>query len=160
MTSWFGFHSTNLNAPVPTGCFPNSSPHFSTAFGLAMPKLKIPRFARNGAWGCLRVTRTVAVPTASTLVTIDLSSKPSNWPSQYSKVWPAFTWFSCWGCFSFHQRSMFHTTAAASHGSPSWNFTPFRSSSVQTLPSADADHFSASAAWISVVEPLYLTRGS
>ena len=31
-----GFHSTNLKAPVPTGCLPKSVPHFSTAFGLAI----------------------------------------------------------------------------------------------------------------------------
>src|SRR5881398_1157217 len=78
MTSWFGFHSTNWKAPVPTGCFPNSKPHFSTAFGLATSKTNIARLARNGACGSLRVIRTVWEPTASTFETIDLSSKPPN----------------------------------------------------------------------------------
>src|SRR5881398_3366155 len=96
MTSWFGFHSTNWKAPVPTGCFPNSKPHFSTAFGLATSKTNISRLARNGACGSLRVIRTVWEPTASTFETIDLSSKPPNCASQYSNVWPALTWFSCW----------------------------------------------------------------
>src|SRR2546430_4756595 len=59
MTSWFGFHSTSWKAPVPTGCFPNSKPHFSTAFGLATSKTNIARLARNGACGSLRVIRTV-----------------------------------------------------------------------------------------------------
>ncbi len=85
------------------------------------------------------------VPVASTLAMTDLSSKPSNWPSKYSKVCPAFSWFSCCGCLVFIQRSKFQTTAFASNGSPSWNFTFFRSWSVQTLPSAEASAFSASA---------------
>ena len=104
---------------MPTGCLPNSVPHFSTAAGLAMSKVNMARFARNGACGSLSVTRIVCEPVASTLVTIDLSSKPPNCPSQYSKVCPAFTWLSCCGCVVFHQRSKFHTTALASKGVPS-----------------------------------------
>src|SRR5947207_6962524 len=87
MTSWFGFHSTNLKAPVPTGRFPNSVPDVSTARGLAMSKTNIARLARNGACGSLRVMRRVCVPTASTFATTDLSSKPPNCASQYSNVW-------------------------------------------------------------------------
>src|SRR5262249_47895349 len=116
------------------------------------------RLARNGAWGCFSVIRTVEASTASTLETIDLSSNASNCPSQYSKVWPALTWFSCCGWFDFHQRSKFQTTALASTGSPSWNLTPFRRWSVHTLPSDDTSHFSASAGSTSVVAPLYRTR--
>src|SRR5438093_1997459 len=88
-TSWFGFHSTSLKAPVPTGCFPNSVPHFSTALGLAMSKTNIARLARNGACGSFSVMRTVCEPTASTLETIDLSSNPPNCASQNTKVWPS-----------------------------------------------------------------------
>src|SRR5439155_873274 len=65
MTSWFGFHSTNLKAPVPTGRFPNSVPDVSTARGLAMSKTNIARLARNGACGSFRVMRGVCVPAAS-----------------------------------------------------------------------------------------------
>ena len=96
----------------------------------------------------------MCVPVASTLAMTDLSSKPSNWPSKYSKVCPALSWFSCCGCLVFIQRSKFQTTALASNGSPSWNFTFFRSWSVQVLPSADASAFSASAGWTSVVPGL------
>src|SRR3989304_4548846 len=67
MTSWFGFHSTNLNAPVPMGCLPNSVPHFSTALGLAMSKTNIARFARKGACRALSVIRTGCEPTAPAL---------------------------------------------------------------------------------------------
>ena len=54
----------------------------------------------------------------------------------------------------FIQRSKFQTTALASNGSPSWNFTFFRSWSVQVLPSAEASAFSASAGWTWVVPGL------
>ena len=52
------------------------------------------------------------------------------------------------------QRSKFQTTAFASNGSPSWNFTFLRSLSVHTLPSAEASAFSASAGWTAVVPGL------
>src|SRR5947199_290775 len=110
-----------------------------------MSKTNIARFARKGACGSLSVMRTVCVPTASTAPTIDLSSKPANCASQYSKVCPAFTWLSCWGWLAFHQRSKFQTMAAASSGVPSWNFTDRRSWNVHTLPSRETSHFSASA---------------
>ena len=125
-----------------------------------MSKTNIARLARKGACGALSVIRTAWEPTASTFETIDLSSKPPNWPSQYSKVWPALTWFSCWGWLDFHQRSMFHTTAAASSGAPSWNFTFRRSWNVHTVPSRETSHFSARAGSTSVVAPRYFTRPS
>ncbi len=145
---------------MPTGCLPNSVPQRSTALGLAMSKTNIARLARKGACGSLSVMRTVWVPTASTALTIDLSSKPPNCPSQYSKVWPAFSWLSCWGWAAFHQRSKFQTTAAASSGLPSWNFTPLRIWNVHTLPSFETSHFSASAGSTSVVAPRYFTSPS
>jgi hypothetical protein len=58
------------------------------------------------------------------------------------------------------QRSKFQTTALASKGSPSWNFTFFRSSNVQVLPSAEASAFSASAGWTVVVPGLNSYRVS
>src|SRR5213594_4970584 len=125
-----------------------------------MSKTNIARFARKGACGSLSVMRTVCEPTAATALTTDLSSKPPNCPSQYSNVWPAFTWLSCWGWAAFHHRSKFHTTAAASSGLPSWNFTLRRSWNVHTRPSLDTSHFSASAGSTSVVAPLYRTRPS
>src|SRR5207247_2302462 len=125
-----------------------------------MSKTNIARLARNGACGSFSVMRTVCEPTASTLETIDLSSNPPNCASQSSKVWPALTWLSCCGLPAFHQRSKFQTTLAASSGVPSWNRTLRRSWNVQTRPSPDTSHRSASAGSTSVVAPLYLTSPS
>ena len=50
---------------------------------------------------------------------------------------------------------MFHFTAAASNGVPSWNFTPCRSVNTMRLPSADVSQLSASSGWIEKSGPYF-----
>jgi len=72
-----------------------------------------PAILRNGAYGCLNLTRTVCV---------SITSAPSYGPrkARATPGAPRGSWI----------RSSVNLTAAASNGVPSWNFTFLRSRKV------------------------------
>ncbi len=110
--------STKRKGPEHTGFAPNLSPASCAALGETIIPARSASWARSGANGADRLSRTVIGSTTSTVVT------GASSPRRFEPC------IVLW-------RSMLYLTAAASSFSPSWNVTPGRIFSVSALLSAD-----------------------
>jgi len=102
-----------MNGPVPMGLREKSWPIFCMAVGDSGASGESATIRRNGAYGCLRRTRTVWAST---------TSAPSYGPrnARATPGAPSGSWM----------RSNVNFTLPASNGVPSWNFTLRRSLNV------------------------------
>src|SRR3954451_8520921 len=121
-----GTRSTKRYGPAHTGFKPNLSPAVSAAFGdTIIPAAMTNRPNSGPGIGMENVSLTVRSSMTSTLV-IGANAATHVDPRR------------------FLLRSIVYFTAAALNGSPSWNFTPGRSFSSNSLASSDQDHSVAS----------------
>ena len=117
--------SVNLYGPAHTGALPNLSPSAVAALGETIMPARSVSCAISGANGDLSTRRRVVGSTTVTESICEISAR-RNEP-----------------CID-RCRSRLNLAAAASKGSPSWNFTPVRSLMVTVLPSAEVSCESAS----------------